>query len=70
MVRYLSSAGIALLVTATVLIAPAARAANSSIVQQALQKMQSYEMSMDFKLVSTAANASTTDMDAIVVRHD
>jgi hypothetical protein len=72
LVRYLRSAGSALLVTALLLIAPAARAASSSIMQQmqqALQKVQSYEMSMDFKLVSTAANASTTHIDAIVVRH-
>jgi hypothetical protein len=72
MVRYLRSAGIALLVTATVLIAPAARAASSSIVQQmqqALQKVQSYEMSVDLKVIGTATNASTTHIDAIVVRH-
>jgi hypothetical protein len=72
MVRYLHSAGISLLVTATVLIAPAARAASSSIVQQmqqALQKVQRYEMSMDLKVSGTATNASTTHVEAIVVRH-
>jgi hypothetical protein len=72
LVRYLSSAGIALLVTATVPIAPAARAASSSIMQQmrqALHKVQSYEMSMDLKLIGTATNASTTHIDAIVVLH-
>ena len=72
MVRYLHSAGISLLVTATVLIAPAARASGSSIVQQmqqALQKVQSYEMSVDLNVSGTATNASTMHVDAIVVRH-
>jgi outer membrane lipoprotein-sorting protein len=72
MVRYLHSAGISLLLTATVLIAPAARASGSSIVQQmqqALQSVQSYEMSMDLKVSGTATNASTMHVDAIVVRH-
>jgi hypothetical protein len=72
MVRYLCSAGISLLLTATVLITPAARASGSSIVQQmqqALHKVQSYEMSMDLKVSGTATNASSMHVDAIVVRH-